>query len=95
MRARISRGAWPAAWGLTVAPHGLNTVRHRETRNCQLKLAHYKALVESKESIMEAIEIYEKVLEIYLGPCCHEVQPDLCVSRWRRCRWKVTCSNGA
>jgi len=37
-----------------------------ETRNCQLKLAHYKALVESKESIMEAIEIYEKVAQVSL-----------------------------
>ena len=32
-----------------------------ETRNCKLKIAHYKALIEEKDAICEAIEIYEDV----------------------------------
>ena len=32
-----------------------------ETRNCKLKIAHYKALMEQKEAIVAAIEIYEAV----------------------------------
>lgn len=32
-----------------------------ETRNCKLKIAHYKALIEEKDAINEAIEIYEEV----------------------------------
>ena len=32
-----------------------------ETRNCKLKIAHYKALIEEKDAITEAIEIYEDV----------------------------------
>ena len=37
-----------------------------ETRNCELKIAHYRALEDSKESILEAIEIWEKVAEVSL-----------------------------
>lgn len=58
----MRRGAAPP-WrgrGLTLR------LLRRETRNCELKIAHYKALMDTKEDILAAITIYEKVAAVSL-----------------------------